>query len=379
MEANKMTFLDCHIHYAMPLNPKDLIDVMEYTNTDAANLVIVPHRERVSSVPDALMVKHMYPGKFYVFSSLDVTKYFMSNKTVGKKFVKHIKNMIACGCDGVKMIEGKPELRRTIPIPDFDKSVWEPFWQYAEESEIPILWHVNDPEEFWDPEKIPAWAKSQGWLYGKETINNEVQYLQVLNVLERHPKLRIIFAHFFFMSAQLERLASILNQYPNISIDLTPGIEMYINMSSNQEAAKKFFHQYQDRILYGTDIGARSVLGVGGKQISLEESRNRSMLVRSFLMGSTDVIVKADGNFLIGTEDFTLKGLSLPDSILTKIFSENFFNMVGRNPRLVSPRKVIAECRHIKLLIKIMSLIDKKVKPDYSCANQVIKYFKSKG
>ena len=189
--------LDCHMHYALPVDPQELIDIMEYTHTDIANLVIVPDKQRISSVPDALMVKYLYPTKFFVFGSLDVTEYFIHNKSIGKHFVKYVKRILQCGCDGIKMIEGKPDMRRMIPIPDFDLPAWEPFWSFAEDIGLPILWHVNDPEEFWDQSKIPSWAKSKGWYYGEETINNEVQYTQVLTVLKRHPNLKIIFAHFF--------------------------------------------------------------------------------------------------------------------------------------------------------------------------------------
>jgi len=160
----------------LPVDPKELMDILDYTKTDLANLVIVPDKQRISSVPDALMVKYLYPTKIFVFGSLDVSQYFMHNKSVGKHFVKYVKRMLNCGIDGIKMIEGKPDIRRTVPIPDFDLPAWEPFWSFAEKIGLPILWHVNDPEEFWDASKIPSWAKSQGWSYEAETINNEEQY-----------------------------------------------------------------------------------------------------------------------------------------------------------------------------------------------------------
>ena len=47
---------------------------------------------------------------------------------------------------------------------------------------VPILWHVNDPEEFWDASRINPYAKSEGWFYGPETINNEEQYLSLIHI-----------------------------------------------------------------------------------------------------------------------------------------------------------------------------------------------------
>ena len=36
--------IDCHVHYALPLQPETLIDLMDKTGTEMANLVLVPHR-----------------------------------------------------------------------------------------------------------------------------------------------------------------------------------------------------------------------------------------------------------------------------------------------------------------------------------------------
>lgn len=369
--------LDCHIHYSLPIKSQDLIATMEYCNTNMANLVVVPDSTRISSVPDALMMKYQNPTKIFVFGSLDVSQYFIHNKSVGRHFVKYVKRMLLCGCDGIKMIEGKPDLRRTVPIPDFDLPTWEPYWKFAEEIGLPILWHVNDPEEFWDESKIPSWAKSQGWFYGKDTINNEVQYTQVFNVLKKYPNLKIIFAHFFFMSAQLERLSEILDEFPNICIDLTPGIEMYINLSTNQEAAVRFFEKYQTRILYGTDIGARCVIS-HDYDLNKEESIQRSNIVQTFLSKQNEFTVKSDGNFLIGVDDFQLHPLNLPPDITRKIFYDNFLRIVGKKPRAVNPKMVIKECKRIKTMIRVMSLMKRIQIADYSYANQVIDFFKKK-
>ena len=382
---NKQKIIDCHIHYSLPIAPEEMIAVMDKTGTHMANLVLVPHRQRLSSVPDGLMAKAMYPDRFYLFNSLDTSVYFRSPKTVGKQMAAYCQSMLRCGCDGIKIIEGKPQMRKMLPVPDFDAPCWEPFFAWAEESQAPILWHVNDPEEFWDAERIPGWAKERGWAYDDTYINNEVQYTQILNVLKRHPRLKILFAHFFFMSAQLPRLAEIMDAYPNIMIDLTPGIEMYINFSSNVEQAREFFLKYQNRIVYGTDIGARAVIsesGVdpkgGSSQVDLDESMSRCRITKSFLDSSDEYVVEADGNFLVGTEDFTLRGLGLEDQVRQKIYSGNFERFVGGGPRGIDPRLARKECRRVKMSIRIMSLFDKSIKPDFTCVNRVMQYFKKK-
>ncbi len=375
---HKLPLLDCHVHYSLPVKPAVLMDILSKTGTDVANLVLVPDRRKVSSVPDGLMIKHLYPKKLYVFGSLDVTQYFTHNKKVGNHFSKYVDRILKAGCDGIKMIEGKPDLRKTLPIPDFDSNSWDPFWKHAEDIALPILWHVNDPEEFWDLEKIPSWAKERGWFYGDEYLKSEDQYTQVFNVLKKYPKLKIIFAHFFFMSNKLDQLGELLDTYPNIMVDLTPGIEMYQNFTKNHQQAKAFFEKYQERIIYGTDIGARWVLQKKYENDKrLTESKQRSSMVTDFIAKDTVFTVMADGNFLIGTENVELKGLGLDLQIQKKIFSENFLKFIDKPINPVIPKLAIKECNHNKLLIKMMTFFDKDLDPDYDSLKLVKAYFKT--
>lgn len=371
-----MQVLDCHIHYSLPTPAQSLVDIMDATGTDIANLVIVPNRQRVSSVPDALMAKAQYPDRFYVFASLDVSAYFRAAKQLGKAMRDYAKQMIRCGCDGIKIIEGKPNMRKQLPVPDFDDPIWDPFFAWAEEAQIPILWHVNDPETFWNPDLAPSWAKKQGWSYDESFINNEAQYTQVLNLLERYPKLKIIFAHFFFLSAQLPRLSEIMDRFPNIMVDTTPGIELYENLSANPEGAKAFFKKYGDRVVYGTDIGARSVLPGTPPKLNQVECAHRAELAQTYLTESEPEPVKADGDFLVGSEDFALIGLGLDQEAAQKVLADNFRSFVSRKPAPVKPREVLKYLRTLRILIRVMSMIDRTVKPDMTCINEIARYFR---
>ena len=250
--------IDSHIHYSLPVTPEELISFMDENGIDKANLVLVPSQSRLTSVPDALMAKAKYPDRFYVFTSFDVSEYFRHGKEVGKYQAKFVDNMRRCGCDGLKIIEGKPTMRKIMgAIPGFDAPCWEPLWEYLEETQFPVLWHLNDPETCWGaPEKAPRHIRMAGELYDNTFVNNEEQYRQMEAILERHPKIKFIFAHLYFMSAQLPRLEGLLDKYPNLMVDITPGLEIYINLSKNLEEAKAFFEKYQDRIMYGTDIGS---------------------------------------------------------------------------------------------------------------------------
>jgi len=322
--------LDAHVHCSLQTDSDYLADFLEKTNTDMANIVACSHSKAITMTPMALKMKSKYPDRFFVFTAPDVTGYKDHADDLGLYFANYCNDMMSRGCDGVKLLEGKPQMRKAYPIPDFDLPVWEAFFAWAEESGTPILWHVNDPEEFWDYKTAPSFAVSQGWLYDDTYPNNEDQYRQVLAVLERHPRLKIDFAHFFFMSAQLERLAAILDKYQNVMIDITPGIEMYENFSKDRAKALAFFEKYHDRIIYGTDIGGRCVLMGEDKVFDEAENLRRPEIVRIFLEYDGDVLVESDGHYIVGREPFVMKCLGLNDEVLDEILSRNFLRLLKR-------------------------------------------------
>lgn len=369
--------IDSHMHYSLPLQPEALIDFMDKKGIDKANLVLVPSRPRLTAVPDALMAKAKYPDRFYVFTSFDVSEYFKHGKEIGKYQAKFVENMRRCGCDGLKIIEGKPTMRKIMgAIPGFDEPCWEPLWKYLEDTQFPVLWHLNDPESCWGPEeKAPRHIRLGNELYDDTFVNNEEQYHQMEEILQRHPNIKFIFAHLYFMSAQLPRLAKILDTYPNVMVDITPGLEIYVNLSKNTEEAKEFFEKYQDRIMYGTDIGARCVLAENAQPLNEEECLARMDLIDGLFQAETHRILKEDGRYLINTDDFLQLGFDLSEEALNKIYWKNFENYVSEMPAKVNPKGIIKECRRIMMTLKIMSFIDKSTTPDMSVAKDAIVFF----
>ncbi len=350
-----VTLLDAHIHYSDPGYMPSLMAVLDQNGVEKFNIVCTPHRQRLSLIPDALHLKAHFPQRAYVFGGLDISALFMAPETCGQIFARQLETFVQMGCDGVKMIEGKPDMRKTLPVPDFDSPAYAPYWAKLEEMGLPLVFHVNDPEEFWDAARIPGWARQQGWFYGDGTfINNEKQYAQVINVLRRHPQLKVIFAHFFFLSNQLERLAGYLDAFPNMHVDLTPGVEMYFNFAKQPAAVRDFFLKYQDRIVYGTDIGAKALLSTPEMGIEMEESQARISLVRGFLEQEGPFSLPTRQGFLFGKFDGALQGINLPTPVLEKIYHANFERLAGGTPRPVNPGAVIAECHRLAAVIPAM-------------------------
>jgi len=369
---------DCHIHYAHPSLKGQLLDICEQLGINRLNIVCTPDMNRLSLIPDALHLKSQAAEKTFVFGGLDVSVYFREPERVGKEFAESIDGLIEMGCDGIKMIEGKPGMRKMLPVPAFNSDVFAPYWEKMVEKQMPLVFHVNDPQEFWDEQKIPNWGKEQGWFYGDGSfIHYEEQYAEILDVLKNYPNLKVILAHFFFMSGQLERLGEILDEYPNVAVDLTPGIEMYFNFSKNLMKSRDFFIRYQDRILFGTDIGAKALLVKPEEGIQFDESRGRVEVVRSFLELEKEFELPETG-FLFSGEGARLHGIGLENDVLEKIYEENFKRMVGEKPQVLNYEAIIAYCERLERMIAIMGSAQHGMPGDPSVARMVKTYFESR-
>jgi hypothetical protein len=182
------------------------------------------------------------------------------------------------------------------------------------------LWHVGDPPEFWNADTVPLWAKQSGWWYD-DSFPPKAQIDRELNaVLRNHPGLRLVLAHFCFLSRDLGAAAAFLNDHPGVNLDLAPGIEMYHNFTAVPGAAHDFFVKHSDRILFGTDTG------IGNHTTG----RGRGRMIRRFLETADRFEVPEDP-FMTPDERPALHGLSLPAGALDRIYRTNFERWIGRD------------------------------------------------
>jgi predicted TIM-barrel fold metal-dependent hydrolase len=260
--------------------------------------------------------------------------------------VEQVETFRELGCEGIKMIEGKPTSRQVMDVPVTD-AYFADYWARVEELDVPIVWHVNDPEEFWDPERLPGWAKERNWGYGPEDVQKEQLYAEVDEVLARHPRLRIVFAHFYFLSADLPRAKRFLDEHPTVCLDLTPGIEMLYNLSRDLETSRAFFCEYADRIVFGTDLSS---------SLTVDEGRFRAGIVYRWLESEDTFRVPDGADFLLGSpEDGVIQGMALPDDVLAKIYGGNFTRLAGAEPRPLNALLAVQECERLAAIAQALS------------------------
>jgi len=135
----------------------------------------------------------------------------------------------------------------------------DPLFEKAGELGMPVAIHTGDPKAFWQPAdaKNERWEELHGapeWSFrGQPVPSWEEIYAAFERRVARHPKPPSSGC----TSATIPRIRSTWRrcstQYPNLYIDTAARVPEI----GRQDAAKMrlFYEKYQDRILFGTDLG----------------------------------------------------------------------------------------------------------------------------
>ncbi len=230
-------------------------------------------------------------------------------------FVSQAEELRAIGFDGFKVCEYKPDSYKLHHM-ESRAEEFERYFDYCEREDIPMCFHVADPEYFWDKSKLPEWVVKRGWCYDDPSFARFDDLISdTLGILDRHPKLRVMLAHAFFHSHYPERVRALFEKYPNITLDLAPGWEMFEGFRENYDDWYEIFRTYSNRILFATDATLTSGIGY----ISQIAER-----VGRFL--ETDETFETGGNHIA-------HGIALDGEALENLNFRNAERIVGAEPR----------------------------------------------
>ncbi|NSW93069.1 MAG: amidohydrolase family protein [Firmicutes bacterium] len=329
---NDVIMVDSHVHI-VGFESMDFLESYLYGyGLDKLNIVSLACKDRNLIMQNILcaLFKMKHPGKVYAYGSLYYPYYPLDDKIPGDyNFVDQVKTLMDTGFDGIKMLEGKPTLRKKIGVP-LDSPIFDDYYSYLEKQGIPVVFHAADPETFWDKDTAPEFSFEHGWFYGDGTFpKKEEIYNEIEGILSKFPELRVTFAHFYFLSNDIERAAAFLDRWMNVKFDITPGREMYDNFSKKPAAWKEFFSKYRDRIVFGTDM--EDSMFQGGPQDIINT-------IRRFL--------ETDDKF--DNWGFEINGLSLEKDVIDRIYYKNFESYAGEVPKKINVEMLLEGCRKIK-------------------------------
>ena len=277
-----------------------------------------------------------YPDRFIQFVQVD----FQFGSDFPGPELSWIRLAASLGARGIKIHKSLGLHSRDVngDLVTLDDSRLDPIWEAAAELGLPVLIHVADPTPFWLPvdlhnerfqelREFPDWGYADGalvWNPELERMEREPYpakadlLRQRDNMMARHPSTTFIGAHMGERPEDLTTLAAELDAYPNYYVDISSRIP---EIGRQPHTARRFFIEYQDRILFGTDGGYAL-----GTTDWTAERYFRSYL--EFLQTSNENIeyplwgINRQGSWRV-------HGLDLPDDVLRKILRDNAARLLG--------------------------------------------------
>nr|MBI1228923.1 amidohydrolase family protein [Cytophagales bacterium] len=209
-----------------------------------------------------------------------------------------------------------------------DDERFDPVFRHIQKNEKVLVGHLGEPKNCWLPLEEMTTNNDRRY-YGNhpeyhmylqpEMPTHEELISKRDRVLEKHPDLKFVGAHLGSLEYDVDELASRLDRFPNMAVDLAARMgQVFYQTASDREKVRDFFIRYQDRILYGTDLG---------------DSGERS---KEQLYESIEANWRRDWEFFVTANemnssliDASFQGLQLPKEVVDKIFYQNAVRWFG--------------------------------------------------
>ncbi len=250
-----------------------------------------------------------YADFFLNFVSVDVTR--INEADFAQTVRRHLARAQRLGARGIKlfkhvslMVEKSPFVYvpgRGIRIDDPRLKV---IWQTAAEYGWPVLVHIADPACFFDPvdqhnERYLELLAHPDWSYTASGTYSFAELMQAQEkLLDDNPATTFIVAHVGSNAENLAFVARLLDRYGNFYVDLAARID---ELGRQYHTARKFFFDYSDRILFGTDVNCQTA---------------------AWLYQSYFTFLESDQDAIAGGH-WPMTGLSLPKNILDQVYWQN--------------------------------------------------------
>lgn len=329
----KLLKVDVHTHFG-PDGAARLVGMMDGQGIDVAvNLSgAIPGR----GLEIQLDAARKHPGRILVFCNLDWRK-AQKGPGYGRRMAEDLRVAKQLGAVGVKIPKalGLGYLDRDGQLIAVDDPELDPIFAVAGELGMPVAIHTGDPVAFWKPatpdnERFAELSAHPDWsFYGQGLPSWEQLFAQLERRVARHPGTRFISVHFGNAPEYPDRVAALLDRYPNLYVDTAARIPEIGR--HDPEKMRALFIRHQDRILFGTD------LAVGPEPEDLMLGSNGATPptaadVERFWSATWRYFETRDRKFAHPTPiqgEWTIDGIGLPREVLAKVYGANAARLLG--------------------------------------------------
>jgi len=286
-------------------------------NTDVPFFPALKEQEEI-----ILDLQDQYSDRVSFLTSFPVDTW--AEKSWQAETIGRIKRSIANGAKGVKIWKN---IGMDLKDPDgsfvmIDHPRLDGLFNYLEAQQIPFLGHQGEPKNCWLP--IEEMTVKQDQQY----FANHPEYHMYLHPeypsyeahieardhrCSKHPQLTFVAAHIASLEWSIEKASRRLDRFPHMHVDLADRIcHLQHQAKTNWKGVRQFCIDYQDRIIYGTDV-------IESEEVDPEVIKKTIIerWTRHWQFFSTDEHMTAPKVY------GTFQGLALPESVLQKIYYQN--------------------------------------------------------
>jgi predicted TIM-barrel fold metal-dependent hydrolase len=203
-----------------------------------------------------------------------------------------------------------------------DDERFTPIFRHLSERGVVVLGHQGEPRNAWLPldemtirgDREYFAEHPQYHMYGHAEWPSYEQQLEARDrLLDRNRELRFVGVHLASLEWSVDRIAEFLTRHPNACVDLAARlVHLERQAVVDREKVRALFVNFQDRILYGTDLSGS------------DDRDDSAFAAEAHETWLADWRFLAGDSVLRSTEfDGSFRGLGLPRPVIDKIYAGN--------------------------------------------------------
>ncbi|MGA2977830.1 MAG: amidohydrolase family protein [Spirochaetia bacterium] len=262
------------------------------------------------------------PGRFAYFTMAEFARWDDFTLDLDGEFTRQcIATLEREAREGALGLKVTKELGLRFKEPDgeiirIDDPRLYPVWKRAGDLGLPVLIHTSDPVGFFLPatptnEHYGTLLDYPGWSFHDSRYSKGELLDQRRRMMADHPGTTFICPHVANNPEDLQWVSELLDALPNVCVDFSARMD---ELGRQPYSALDFFLQYQDRILFGTDMPIST--DMYRCHFRFLETRDEYFDYPGY-RGETDNATR-----------WKIYAIHLPDEVLQKVYSGNALRII---------------------------------------------------